>query len=92
MTTAIAVYDSDGLVGRCDARCHEAREPECDCICGGRLHGVADRVERDRIMRDELLPHELRDELERFAERHGSDAAELSVVAPVPLFGGEDAA
>jgi len=40
MTTAIAVYSSDGCEGRCDAKCHEAAEPACDCICGGRLHGV----------------------------------------------------
>lgn len=39
MTTLIAVYDSRGCVGRCDARCYDAREPECDCICGGVNHG-----------------------------------------------------
>lgn len=40
MTTLIAVYNSDGCVGRCDARCYEAAEEECDCICGGRNHGA----------------------------------------------------
>lgn len=40
MTTLIAVYNSEGCVGRCDARCHGAQEPECDCICGGINHGV----------------------------------------------------
>ena len=25
---------------RCDARCHDAKRPHCDCICGGRNHGV----------------------------------------------------
>jgi hypothetical protein len=40
MTTAIAVYDSEGCVGRCDARCHEARSDVCRCICGGALHGA----------------------------------------------------
>jgi hypothetical protein len=40
MTTLIAVYNSDGCVFRCDARCYEAVDPECDCICGGRNHGV----------------------------------------------------
>lgn len=24
---------------RCDAKCHNAKEPGCDCICGGRYHG-----------------------------------------------------
>jgi hypothetical protein len=40
MPTLIAVYNSEGCVGRCDARCYEAAEPECDCICGGRNHGA----------------------------------------------------
>jgi hypothetical protein len=40
MTTLIVVGNSEGVVGRCDAKCYEAREPECDCICGGRNHGV----------------------------------------------------
>lgn len=29
-----------GEVRRCDAHCHEAMNPECDCICGGVLHGA----------------------------------------------------
>jgi hypothetical protein len=28
------------VVGRCDARCHEAKNPDCHCICGGAYHGV----------------------------------------------------
>lgn len=40
MTTLIAVYNSDGCVGRCDARCYNAKTPECDCICGGKNHGA----------------------------------------------------
>ena len=40
MTTLIAVYTSDGCVGRCDAKCYNAEHPECECICGGRNHGV----------------------------------------------------
>lgn len=40
MTTLIAVYNSDGCVGRCDARCYNAAEEPCDCICGGRNHGA----------------------------------------------------
>jgi predicted RNase H-like HicB family nuclease len=39
MTTLLAVYTSDGLVGRCDAKCYEAVQPDCDCICGGYNHG-----------------------------------------------------
>jgi hypothetical protein len=40
MTTLIAIYDSDGCVGRCDAKCYNATGPECDCICGGKNHGA----------------------------------------------------
>ncbi len=39
MTTLISVHDSDGCIGRCDARCHEALYPDCDCVCGGMNHG-----------------------------------------------------
>lgn len=40
MATLIAVYNSEGCVGRCDARCYDAQSAECDCICGGRNHGA----------------------------------------------------
>lgn len=40
MTTLIAVYNKSGCVGRCDAKCYDAKNPECDCICGGRNHGA----------------------------------------------------
>jgi hypothetical protein len=38
--TLIAVYTSDGCEGRCDAKCYNAKEPYCDCICGGTNHGA----------------------------------------------------
>lgn len=38
--TAITYYTSSGTEGRCDAKCHDAQEPECHCICGGALHGA----------------------------------------------------
>lgn len=38
--TLIEIRRFDGtLIGRCDARCHDAVSPECDCCCGGRNHG-----------------------------------------------------
>lgn len=40
MTTLIAVYNSDGCIGRCDAKCHNAVHPRCTCICGGKNHGI----------------------------------------------------
>lgn len=43
--------------GRCDARCYEAEGGECDCICGGRNHGVGLKraVENNReLFREDL--------------------------------------
>ncbi len=40
MTTLISYQTSGGDQGRCDAKCYDACEPECDCICGGRNHGA----------------------------------------------------
>lgn len=40
MTTLIAVYNSEGCVGRCDARCYNATGGDCDCICRGANHGA----------------------------------------------------
>jgi hypothetical protein len=38
--TLLNVYTSEGCIGRCDAKCYNAHEPVCDCICGGVNHGV----------------------------------------------------
>jgi hypothetical protein len=38
--TLIAVYTSEGCIGRCDAKCYEAMEPACTCVCGGANHGA----------------------------------------------------
>ncbi len=35
----MATILSWGDQSRCDARCHNAEEPECDCMCEGRFHG-----------------------------------------------------
>lgn len=40
MTTLIAVYNSEGCIGRCDAKCYNAVHPRCTCVCGGKNHGV----------------------------------------------------
>jgi predicted RNase H-like HicB family nuclease len=40
MATLLVVYTSDGVIGRCDAKCYDAKPgSECDCICGGVNHG-----------------------------------------------------
>ena len=38
--TLIAIYNSEGCVGRCDARCYNAHSAHCDCICGGANRGA----------------------------------------------------
>lgn len=59
MTTLISVHNSDGLVGRCDAHCHDAKTPaaECKCVCGGRNHGVGKEkaIENTREMAETML-------------------------------------
>lgn len=32
---------NDGKLRVCNATCHNARKPKCDCICGGLYHGVS---------------------------------------------------
>lgn len=52
MTTLIAVYNSDGCVGRCDAKCYQAAGGgECHCICGGKNHG-AGKAQAERNVRE----------------------------------------
>jgi len=36
----ISFKTSHGHGGRCDEKCHSAKEPKCVCICGGKNHGV----------------------------------------------------
>ena len=48
MTTLIASYDGEGnCTGRCNASCYAAKHPDCDCICGGKNHGVGKKIATD---------------------------------------------
>lgn len=40
MCTLIEVRNSEGIVGRCDARCYNAEHVNCDCVCRGHNHGA----------------------------------------------------
>ncbi len=51
MVTLLSVGNSEGE-RRCDARCHEATEPDCDCICGGRYHGHGLTHAREQLGQD----------------------------------------
>ena len=77
MTTVLAVHNSEGCVGSCDARCHDAKGKSCHCICGGQNHGVgymkAALNVADRIG---LQP----EDLIAFAKAINRDPRELTVV------------
>jgi hypothetical protein len=42
MAALITCSNSDGVYGRCDAKCYNATHSKCDCICGGANHGVGE--------------------------------------------------
>ena len=50
MATIMTWGNSEGIQGRCDAKCHTAEKPECDCMCRGRFHGAA----RDNTLEQKL--------------------------------------
>ncbi len=77
MTTVLAVYNSEGCVGRCDANCHNATESACDCICGGKNHGAG--LQKAIENNHELIGLTPED-LQKFAEAHGFKCEELTVL------------
>ncbi len=79
MTTLLAAYDSDGCVGRCDAKCYAATHAVCDCICGGVNHGVGRRrAEANTAQMAAGL-------LARWRTEHG-DAARMEAATQLALF------
>jgi hypothetical protein len=89
MTTLIAVYKSSGdggtvCVGRCDAKCYNAKEPGCTCVCGGRNHGAGleKATDNTREMAEEWLERYSR---ERQLEDWWGDVPALDPVQ-LPLF------
>lgn len=63
MATLIAVYNSESCVGRCDAKCYDAIESSCDCVCGGMNHGagVEKAADNTRELADTWLDEYARD-------------------------------
>lgn len=57
MSTLISAGNSEGTYGRCDAKCHNAKNGHCHCICGGMNHGVgeAEALERTSNMTADML-------------------------------------
>ena len=82
MTTLIAVYNSEGCIGRVVAACIAAAEEPCECICQGRNHaaGRQQATDNTRELAESWLEH---------ARANGQDitSAELAVDARhQPLF------
>jgi len=79
MSTLIQVRNSSGVVGRCDAKCYEAKHPDCNCICGGKNHGAGLKkaVENTREMAEQWI--------EDYAQRKGlkSWIADVKALDPV---------
>jgi hypothetical protein len=40
MAALISKHIGKGLVRRCDGACHFATQSVCNCVCGGRYHGL----------------------------------------------------
>jgi len=49
MPTLISVGGNSGEIGRCDAKCYGAQHPECDCVYGGKNHGVGLKQAQNNI-------------------------------------------
>lgn len=69
MTTLLAVYNSDGCVGRCDERCYDAKGDTCTCICGGKNH-KAGKVQAERNTAEMVLGENCANLLEQFCKEN----------------------
>lgn len=43
MSTLLSINVGDRCIGRCDARCYDAKDTNCDCVCGGMNHGAGEQ-------------------------------------------------
>jgi len=82
LTTLISYQSSGGDQGRCDAKCYEAHEDECDCICGGRNHGAGKQqaIENTRELAEGWIKQ---------ARANGQDVSHVELLADAmhePLF------
>lgn len=81
--TVMQWSNSDGIKGRCDAKCHGAVLSPCTCMCGGRYHGAA----HDPGGVEQIMRHEGDLILERARERCRKAGFELKAKSVVELFG-----
>jgi hypothetical protein len=83
MTALITVQNSDGVVGRCDAKCYDAKEKGCTCVCGGQNHGAGKPQAVDNT-------RELADKWVQQARERGQDVTNARrdmETSQEPLFG-----
>jgi hypothetical protein len=79
MATLIAVYNSEGCIGRCDAKCYNAKGPICNCVCGGMNHGCghSQAIENTADMVELELEHlGFEEQLEKFKKLRGLNGKE----------------
>jgi len=82
VTTLISYQSSGGDQGRCDAKCYDASEPDCDCICGGMNHGAGKEQALDNT-------REMAEEWVRQARERGQDVTDVMLAIDAmhePLF------
>lgn len=83
MVTVMTWGNSEGTKGRCDAKCHDAADPECHCMCRGRYHGANLRAGGLELA---VRAHET-EVLEGAKARARAEGLELNVATLADLFG-----
>lgn len=53
MTTILTQGNNDST-RRCDAKCHNAKESGCTCVCGGRYHGAGSSREAQELLQADI--------------------------------------
>lgn len=81
MTTLISVNCGGDCIGRCDARCYEAREEACDCICSGVNHtvGYERAILNTQAIVENMTSEQIQDWLAKSGREEEHDEAEVTV-------------
>jgi hypothetical protein len=62
VATILTVGNSEGSRS-CTAKCHNATEPDCDCVCGGAYHGKG--AQAQQLMTNDILDGKMGQEMAR---------------------------
>jgi len=81
MPTLMVMGDSE-TSRRCDAKCHNATTPVCDCVCGGRYHGQGKQA-------SSMLKQDIKDGVWGGKVRDACEALLMENAKPGDLFAGE---